>query len=229
MGFAYQGMSSNGKYQSVIVNTTIYISSDYGKSWGVSDTNTEITDWCSISVSTDGKTQLLCSNSHGVYQSIDYGKTWTQDLSLIESDDTNLKNIDGTDTYWVNAHFFNGGLVACTYNYFYYKYANTTSTTLSIYTITFIFIFIVLLSCAFYFKWFITESTSIESTSIESTSIDQTISNQTTLGQTTTEENTLNPNSKFSSVISSNSIEANKNIISNKAPTTIVGEITHIK
>jgi hypothetical protein len=155
MGFAYQSMSSDGKYQSVIVNTTVYISSDYGSSWESSETDEEVVDWCSISVSADGKTQLLCSNKNGVYQSTDYGNTWEIDQPLLDSDESNLQNIDGTSTYWINASLFEGGVNACTYNFFYYKYIDTKSTMYSIAIVMFSLLFIIVLYCAMYYNWFL--------------------------------------------------------------------------
>lgn len=206
MGFAYQSMSSNGKYQSIIVNTTIYISYDYGTTWKISITDTEVLDWCSISVSADGKTQVLCSNTNGVYESIDYGITWTQNVSLLEVDNVNIDNIDGTNTYWINASLFDGGIFACTYNFFYYKYFNTKSTLLFISIIALSFIFIILLSCAIYFKWFVIHSNIQTNTTIK--------------------DETINPSSKFSETVTPNSIIANANKSTN---TTITGTIINNK
>lgn len=152
MSFAFQSMSSDGTYISVIINTSVYISSDSGMTWTQSNTP-DITDWCTISVSSDGKTQLLCSNVYGVYQSTDYGMNWESQTAPTQAMLTHVNNISATVTSWVCANIFDGGQSATTFGYFYYTY-NTTPVLYVTLTSVCSIIFIVLFILAIYYKWF---------------------------------------------------------------------------
>ena len=76
------GMSLNGKYQTLLIALDINISNDYGKTWF--STNIKLIDfdvfWTFISVSSNGKFQLICdssSESRPYYAiSNDYGQNW---------------------------------------------------------------------------------------------------------------------------------------------------------
>ena len=152
MSFAFQSMSSDGTYITVIVNTFVYISWDSGITWRKSNTP-DITDWCTISVSSDGKTQLLCSNLYGVYQSTDYGMNWEPQTASTQAMLKHVNNISVTLTSWVCANIFEGGQSATTFEYFYYTY-NTSPTMYVTITSVCSIIFIVLLILAIYYKWF---------------------------------------------------------------------------
>jgi len=152
MSFAFQSMSRNGTYITVIVNTFVYISWDSGITWTKSNTP-DITDWCTISVSSDGKTQLLCSNLYGVYQSTDYGMNWEPQTASTQAMLKHVNNISVTLTSWVCANIFEGGQSATTFGYFYYTYNKPPTVYVTVTSVCSI-IFIVLLILAIYYKWF---------------------------------------------------------------------------
>lgn len=153
MSFAFQSMSSDGTYISVIINTCVFISSDRGINWTESNTPDGITDWCTISVSSDGKTQLLCSNVYGVYQSTDYGMNWTSQTAPTQAMLKHVNNISGTVTSWVSANIFEGGQSATTFEYFYYTYNSTPTLYITLASVCTI-IFIIMLVLSIYYKWF---------------------------------------------------------------------------
>ena len=153
MSFVFQSMSKDGTYISVIVNTYVYISSDSGKTWSQSNTNPNITDWCTISVSSDGKTQLLCSNTNGVYQSTDYGQNWLLQDKATTAMYTNIINTHGTVTSWTSATIFDGGQIATTFQYFYYTF-QSPPTMYILSTVGCVILFSIILILAFYYKLF---------------------------------------------------------------------------
>ena len=153
MTFVFQSMSRDGTYVSVIVNTSVYVSSDRGKTWKQSNTDPSITDWCTISVSSDGKTQLLCSNTMGVYQSTNSGMNWILQKELSTAMTNTITNTFGTVTSWVGANLFDGGQSATTFEYFYYTYTKPPTLYLAM-TILCSILLIALLVLALYFKWF---------------------------------------------------------------------------
>lgn len=69
-------MSFNGKYQTASDGSSIYISSNYGKTWvkSLDITNTII----NTNISLNGQYQSIVSSGDGLYQSSDYGLTWTK-------------------------------------------------------------------------------------------------------------------------------------------------------
>jgi len=69
-------MSFNGKYQTASDGSSIYISSNYGKTWVKSlDITTTIIN---TNISLNGQYQSIVSSGDGLYQSSDYGLTWTK-------------------------------------------------------------------------------------------------------------------------------------------------------
>ena len=71
-------MSSDGKYQTVIINgglgtAGIYVSINYGNTWTAKESNRY---WYSISMSSDGKYQTAVVYAGKIYISSDYGNSW---------------------------------------------------------------------------------------------------------------------------------------------------------
>jgi hypothetical protein len=68
-------MSSNGQYQTAIVNTgQIYVSNDYRNTWTPKES---VRSWQDITMSVDGKYQCATVDGGQIYISNNYGNTWT--------------------------------------------------------------------------------------------------------------------------------------------------------
>jgi FG-GAP repeat len=87
-GFSYGysvAMSSCGKYQTITTKNpnngygTIYVSNDYGMTW-VAKTNNTIGIY-RVTMTSDGKTQIVASYAGAGYISNDYGQTWSTSLT----------------------------------------------------------------------------------------------------------------------------------------------------
>jgi hypothetical protein len=76
-------LSYNGQYQTGVYNNSIYVSTDYGNIWTLTNTGY----WISISISSDGQYQTAISQLNGsgndfpIYTSNNYGVTWTKRTS----------------------------------------------------------------------------------------------------------------------------------------------------
>lgn len=88
-------ISSTGTYITIVsftdtgVNDPVILSKDGGSTWTSFDPNgSSKTGWTSsnVGMSADGRVQILCYNTAaytgGLYFSIDYGTTWTNDVSI---------------------------------------------------------------------------------------------------------------------------------------------------
>ena len=91
-------ISSTGTYITIVsftdtgVNDPVILSKDGGSTWTSFDPNgSSKTGWTSsnVGMSADGRVQMLCYNTAaytgGLYFSIDYGTTWTNDVSINNS------------------------------------------------------------------------------------------------------------------------------------------------
>jgi hypothetical protein len=129
MQFVSACMSSTGQYQYAIINIVLYVSSDYGHTWDINSIpstdkyDNDITDWCSISCSSDGKTILLASEDDGVFQSTDYGKTWTFLQTVIEATggDAPQLNAPYDLSFFTSVYIFPGGKCVTTCLEIYYE------------------------------------------------------------------------------------------------------------
>jgi len=81
----YIAISENGKYQSALTSDSVYVSSNYGVTWtqiffvGVAIGN-------SICMSSDGRIQIIASNTNYLCRSTDYGVTWNFILPSLSRD-----------------------------------------------------------------------------------------------------------------------------------------------
>jgi len=74
-------MSSDGKYQTIVASKYILASSDYGQTWRQAYVSTTNTPFFSVSMSTDGRFQIVTTSGGSaydgeVYASNDYGFNW---------------------------------------------------------------------------------------------------------------------------------------------------------
>jgi hypothetical protein len=124
MKFVSACISDSGQYHSAIINVALYISSDYGSNWtkiNLISPDLVIHDWSSISCSADGKTQLICSNNEGVYESNDYGRTWVYQSQVQDATGMFSGAAPYDDTFYTLTVQFDTGQCVTTTELFYYK------------------------------------------------------------------------------------------------------------
>jgi hypothetical protein len=72
-------MSSNGQYQTVISNVSVYISNNYGNgSWTLVGTGIANSQAVAMDPNGNGQNQLICTQNGSIWYSSNYGSTWTQ-------------------------------------------------------------------------------------------------------------------------------------------------------
>jgi photosystem II stability/assembly factor-like uncharacterized protein len=95
-------LSSNGQYQSAVVNGgSIYTSNDYGSTWvaNTSESTPTSANWSSVSISSaSGQYQSAVVNGGSIYTSNDYGQTWTQNTSANTPTTANWNSISLSST-----------------------------------------------------------------------------------------------------------------------------------